>query len=127
MDYKKILFHIYPIMVTISMLYAAVIFTRIPEYHVDPPYIFSWYVDLWWAASPVPLLFLLITSLVLIAVGTVIFNSGEVLAYFIRTQPDRFRIRSLMITLVFGIIGIYSASYGLVGLVRFVWCVYKLT
>ena len=110
-------------MVLISVLYAAVILTRIPEYKVYPPYILSWYVELWWSTGFVPILFMLITSLALMAVGTIIFNGGEILANFVRTQPDKYRIRSLSITLVFGIIGIYAASYGLVGLVRFVWCV----
>ena len=123
MEFKKISFRIYPVMVLISVLYAAVILTRIPEYKVYPPYILSWYVELWWSTGFVPILFMLITSLALMAVGTIIFNGGEILANFVRTQPDKYRIRSLSITLVFGIIGIYAASYGLVGLVRFVWCV----
>ena len=112
-------------MVLISALYAAVIFTRIPEYRVDPPYILSWYVGLWWSSGPVPILFLLLASIALLAIGTIIFNGGEILANFVRTQPDKYRIRSLSITLVFGIIGIYAASYGLVGLVRCVWCVFR--
>ena len=125
MDLKKIVFHVYPVMVLISALYAAVIFTRIPEYRVDPPYILSWYVGLWWSSGPVPILFLLLASIALLAIGTIIFNGGEILANFVRTQPDKYRIRSLSITLVFGIIGIYAASYGLVGLVRCVWCVFR--
>ena len=126
MDLKKVVFHVYPVMVLISVLYAAVILTRIPEYKVYPPYILSWYVELWWSTGFVPNLFMLITSLALMAVGTIIFNGGEILANFVRTQPDKYRIRSLSITLIFGIIGIYAASYGLVGLVRFFWCVSNL-
>ncbi|MBN1212809.1 MAG: hypothetical protein JXA92_09560 [candidate division Zixibacteria bacterium] len=126
MDFRKICFRVYPIMVLISALYAAVIFSRIPEYRVDPPYILSWFVGLWWATDLIPILFLLAASLALTAIGNVIFNGGEILAEFVRTQPDKYRIRSLSITLVFGIIGIYAAAYGLVGLVRFVWCVSQL-
>jgi|GEM_PF-6495214 len=126
MKLEKIGFRLYPIMVLISVLYAAVILTRIPEYKVYPPYILSWYVELWWSTTLVPTLFLLITSLALMAVGTAIFNGGEILANYVRTQPDKYRIRSLSITLVFGIIGIYAASYGLVGFVRVFWCVSNL-
>lgn len=122
----KIRTYIYPVLIAFCFFYAALILVQISRYAADPPYLLTWFVKLWWATTGTQVLLLLVSSLFLMALGVGVIRFGLWATDFIFTQPDKYRLRSLSVTLLFGIIGIYATSYGLVGFIRVFWCISTL-